>query len=188
MNAENLTDEQLRAILEERYNENHDPATGRFTSGRNAIGAMLKSGELIALNHHGIGGGGGVSSGGQDYEKNRADLQNAINTGKVKTKLEKNDQAKHKYGSEQYKESISKGELPSYTTLSNMEIQKIINENCCKGKVLQQGEQFKELITLNENFGMFGDRRTGTYIPTNRGTIHYSKRGTHLVPAPPEGE
>ena len=183
-----LTSNEIRAILEKRYNENHDPATGRFTSGRNTIGAMLKSGELIALNHHGIGGGGGVSSGGQDYEKNRADLQNAINTGKVKTKLDKNDQAKHKYGSEQYKESISKGELPSYTTLSNMEIQKIINENCCKGKVLQQGEQFKELITLNENFGMFGDRRTGTYIPTNRGTIHYSKRGTHLVPAPPEGE
>ena len=33
MNAEHLTDEQLRAILEERYNPYHDPVTGRFTTG-----------------------------------------------------------------------------------------------------------------------------------------------------------
>lgn len=64
MKAEHLTDEQLRAILEERYNENHDPATGRFTSGRNAIGAMLKSGEPIALYHHDSSFGGGGSSSG----------------------------------------------------------------------------------------------------------------------------
>jgi len=36
---------------------------------------------------------------------------------------------------------------------------------------------------------MFGDRRSGKYIPTHRATIHYSKKGTHLVPASPhEGD
>ena len=36
MNAEHLTDEQLRAILEERYNPYHDPVTGQFTTGNMA--------------------------------------------------------------------------------------------------------------------------------------------------------
>ncbi len=62
MNAEHLTDEQLRAILEERYNENHDPATGQFTSGRNYIGNLIKSGEPIALLHHGYSRGGSGDS------------------------------------------------------------------------------------------------------------------------------
>ena len=45
--------------------------------------------------------------------------------------------------------------------------------------------QFKQVISLESSYGMFGDRDTGKYIPTNRATIHYSKKGTHIVPAPP---
>lgn len=46
MNAEHLTDEQLRAIIENRYNENHDPKSGRFTSGGSSGGVLLGEHEL----------------------------------------------------------------------------------------------------------------------------------------------
>ena len=41
MNAEHLTDEQIRAIIKSRGNPNHDPKTGRFTSGGGATTTML---------------------------------------------------------------------------------------------------------------------------------------------------
>ena len=34
--------------------------------------------------------------------------------------------------------------------------------------------------------GIYRDRDTGIETPTTRGTIHYSKHGAHIVPAPPE--
>ena len=70
--------------------------------------------------------------------------------------------------------------------MSNMEIQKIINEYSSKGEVRKfPDNHFREVIKTDAFKGMFGDRTTGKYIPTNRATIHYSKKGTHLVPAAP---
>lgn len=57
-----LTDDEIRALYELRFNDNHDPVTGQFTSGRNYIGNLIKAGEPIALHHHDYprGGGGGT--------------------------------------------------------------------------------------------------------------------------------
>lgn len=132
--------------------------------------------------------GGGSSGDGSENANNQRELDEAIESGKVKTKLNKSKQAKHKYGSAEYNEAIKRGDLPSYTILSNMEVQKIINNHSKDGKVYFENGQFRKVITEKENIGMFGDRKTGKYIPTNRATIHYSKDGTHLVPAPPKGE
>lgn len=132
--------------------------------------------------------GGGSSGDGSENANNQRELDEAIESGKVKTKLNKSKQAKHKYGSAEYNEAIKRGELPSYTTLSNMEVQKIINNHKDDGEVHLLNGQFKKVITEEENIGFFGDRQTNTYLPTNRATIHYSKEGTHLVPAHPKGE
>ncbi len=147
----------------------------------------------------GNGGSGGGSSGGSGGEsggsgessvnaENQRKLDEAIESGKLKTKLDKGKQAKHKYGSAEYNEAIKRGELPSYTKLSNMEVQKIINNHSKDGEVRIQKGHFKKVITEKDSIGMYGDLRTKKYIPTNRATIHYSKDGTHLVPAPPKGE
>ena len=137
---------------------------------------------------HGGGSSSGSQSGLSENDKNRSALKNAIDSGKVKTKLDKRAQSKHKYGSKEYNAAIKRGDFPSYTDLSHMEVQKIVNEYSTKGKVYFDGGQFREVITLKETIGFYGDRRTNSYIPTNRATIHYSKDGTHLVPASPKGE
>jgi len=125
-----------------------------------------------------------------DFEKNKKELEKAIADGKIVTKLDKKAQLAHKKDSAEYLKRIAEGRMPSYTEMSNMEIQKIINTYSLTGKVRKgQDGQFRETISLKENIGMFGDLRTGKYIPTHRATIHYSKKGTHLVPsAPIEGD
>ena len=119
-------------------------------------------------------------------ENDRKELAKAISDGRITTKLDKKAQQAHKPGSQAFIKRVSKGEIPSYINLSNMEVQKIINEHSLKGYVRKSDDgQFREVIELDHEFGSFGDRRNEKYISTNRGTIHYSKDGTHLVPAPP---
>ena len=143
------------------------------------------------------GSGGGKSgkkvdksqdSGIIDDDSSRQELEKAIADGKLSTKLDKKAQSAHKLGSAEYKERLSNGRLPSYTELSHMEVQKIINTYSLTG-IVRKGKdgQFRETISTKENIGMYGDLRTGKYIPTNRATIHYSKKGTHLIPSAPLG-
>lgn len=174
-------------IDEERFNPFHSPENGQFISGGGVMHAP-----------DGMGGGNSgenftksdltssPESDKIDFEKNRKELEQALADGKYITKLDKDSQKKHKLGSAEYNKELAKGNLPSYTELSNMEIQRIINEKSLKGKVYKGADgQLREAITLDRDFGYFGDRDARKYIKTNRGTIHYSKKGTHLVPAHP---
>ena len=43
-----------------------------------------------------------------------------------------------------------------------------------------------ENVTADRNIGVRIDPKTGEETPTNRFTIHYSKTGTHVVPAKPD--
>ena len=169
-------DKQNENGIMETRNNNHWETQDRDERGRWASG----------------GGGDSSSSGGgsgkSENEKNQEEFEKAVASGKIRTKLDKESQLAHKKGSQAYNRRIANGELPSYTELSNMQIQTIINNHYNDGEVLIQGGQFKRIITEKENFGYFGDRKTGKYIPTNRATIHYSKSGAHLVPAPPKGD
>lgn len=40
----------------------------------------------------------------------------------------------------------------------------------------------KEVVVANEDIGVVIDPETGKESPTNRFVIHYSKKGTHIVP------
>lgn len=178
-----------------------DPETGMiYTPNTNQYATMGESAE-IPLTDEGNSGKiereiranpnhvpAGSSKGGQFASKAQQALSEAIASGKVSTKLYKDKQAKHKKNSEDYKKALEKGELPSYTELSNMEVQKIINENIGKGETfIEPDGQFKTIIELPDNFGVFVDLDTGEETPTNRATIHYSKKGAHLVPCAPNG-
>ena len=150
----------------------------------------------------GSSGGSGGSSGGKaagevdksgesdiiDNESDHKELKKAIADGKLSTKLDKKAQSAHKLGSAEYNKRLADGYLPSYTELSHMEVQKIINSYSLTGTVRKGKDgQFRETISVKENIGMFGNLKTGKYIPTNRATIHYSKKGAHLVPSAPLG-
>lgn len=138
------------------------------------------NGKHVYLGKDSGGSGGGSSSNAAN------ELFAALKSGKVSSKVYKDLQAKHKKGSKQYLDALARGEHPSYTELSHMEVQKIINENIGKGTTFKEPDgQFKTIIELDEIYGTFVDKVTGNETPTNRGTIHYSKKGAHLVPAAP---
>lgn len=187
-----------------------DPKTGTiYTPNTNQYAAMGKSSQIpltedenesiieseirkwvtIGGKHVLLNKDSGAGGGGQNTSKAQQALFDAISSGKVSTKVDREKQAKHKKDSEEYQKALDKGEFPSYTKLSNMKVQKIINENYRKGQTyIEPDGQFKTIIELPENFGEFVDKNTGSSIPTGRGTIHYSKDGAHLVPAKPKGK
>lgn len=170
-----LTGEERAEDVELRYRQYIQGPDGKMQGSRSVGGGSTKKSVDKAKKDDII-----------DNEKDKKELDKAIADGKITTKLNKKAQSAHKKGSEEYNKRIANGELPSYTEMSNMEIQKIINNNILKGDVRKYKDgQFREVIKTDDFKGMYGDRETGKYIPTNRGTIHYSKAGTHIVPAAP---
>lgn len=168
----NLNGGEFRAdYLELRFRKNQKrKLNGQFDVENNSSESIDNSGKDAIINNENAG----------------KELDKAIADGKLTTKLDKKAQSAHKKGSAEYNKRIANGEFPSYTEMSNMEIQKVINEHSRKG-ITHKGKdgQFREVIQTDDFKGMFGNRETKKYVPTNRGTIHYSKNGTHIVPAAP---
>lgn len=127
------------------------------------------------------GGGGGTA------EDAKSELRAKIENGELSTKLDKDKQGEHIIGNPGYKRRIANGEFPSYITVSKMEIQKIINAKSLTGQV-KKGKvgQYWEVITADDHFGVACSLITHESVRTNRGVIHYSKSGAHLVPTFPK--
>lgn len=113
-------------------------------------------------------------------------LEQAKRDGTISTKLDKVKQGAHIKGNPEYEKRVANGEHPSYITVSKMESQQIINKYSGSGKVHINENQFKEIVSTDKNFGVYVEKYTGKEFKTNRGTIHYSKYGAHIVPAKPE--
>lgn len=71
-----------------------------------------------------------------------------------------------------------------------MDVQKIVNQYAGKGRQVpnkipigQPGS--KEVVSHNKIIGQYYDDTKKQFIPTKNFTIHYSKNGTHIVPARP---
>lgn len=177
-----------------------DPATGRiYTPNTNQYATMGESAE-IPLTTGDEGGNietekrenknhlpAGTPQGGQFASKEQKALFEALSNGTVSSKVDKDKQAEHKKGSVKYDKRKAKGERPSYTELSNMEVQKIINDNIYNSIVIDCGDgQFKVNIQTENDFGFYDSQNIDSPVPTNRGTIHLSKDGAHLVPSMPQ--
>lgn len=109
----------------------------------------------------------------------------AIASGKISLTLNPEKQNPHILGSPDYDPTKNK----SYFTISLEELQGIIDEKYGTGDVkAKPNGQIKETITLNENIGVCL-KEDGTLIgETNRITIHYSKKRTHVVPSRGEND
>ena len=107
-------------------------------------------------------------------------IEEAIQSGKISTKLNPEKQNPHILNAPGYDPANNK----SYFTISLEELQKIVDERHGTGDVKEKSNgQFKETITLKENIGVCL-KEDGTVIgETNRITIHYSKKRTHIVPS-----
>lgn len=165
---------------EVRYNENHDPHNGQFTSGDGGAAgsesSTQKSDEKSSKS---------VDKSAKD-DIIRKEFDEAGKSGKISTKVNKKQEA-HKYGSNAYNERIAKGEHPSYTKLSKMEIQQVINRNIETAELRKQPDgQFLAVFRDEKFTGYFVDDETFIATETHRGTIHFSKDGAHIVPAYPK--
>lgn len=70
----------------------------------------------------------------------------------------------------------------STLTISVQEAQKLVNTYSGKGEKVSEN---KERVDFGKVIGNYVDPSTGASIPTTVGMIHYSKSGTHIVPARP---
>lgn len=111
-----------------------------------------------------------------------------IETGDYGTKLSINQYNKHNEGTAQYNSYLNsrkeKGGNPqSILTISQEEAQQIILQKAGTGivKVDKKGNpQPREKISCDKIVGKYYGN--GKYHNTNKATIHYSKRGAHIVP------
>ena len=100
-------------------------------------------------------------------------------------KIEVGKQGKHILGHNNYIEGRS------YLTISLDESQELINKYAGTGKLdfTQKGDWAKkELIVHDKDIGFSINNVTGEKTVTNRFKIHYSKKGTHIVPTLQGGE
>ena len=110
--------------------------------------------------------------------QNRAILKEKIENGEIKLDLNHEKQARH------LKEvAYIKGR--SYLTITEDEIAEIIIKNTGTGyiHISNKNQQIKEVIDCGKIVGVDVNNKTGEETKTSRATIHYSKSGTHLVPA-----
>lgn len=111
--------------------------------------------------------------------QNQRILKEKISNGDISLVLNPSMQEPHIIGSARYDSQNNK----SYFNLSLNELQKILDTYHATGivKITNSG-QIKEILTLSDEIGVCLEK-DGTIIgPTNRFTVHYSKKRTHIVP------
>ena len=71
--------------------------------------------------------------------------------------------------------------------LGNVNAQELVDRYYGTGeaKFNKTGEwKNKEIVSTNDDIGVLVNPNTGEEVATNSFTIHYSRTGTHIVPAP----
>lgn len=111
-----------------------------------------------------------------------AKLQEQIRSESYPKSIEEGKQGKHILGHNNYIEGRS------YLTIDVKELQGLVNKYAGTGE-LQRDRQghwnHKEAVTLGKKIGVYKDLK-GNKLSTDIATIHYSKKGVHVVPAKPK--
>ncbi|MBQ8079035.1 MAG: hypothetical protein IJ236_03710, partial [Oscillospiraceae bacterium] len=107
-------------------------------------------------------------------------LREKLANGEVTSVLNPDKQKPHIYGSDSYLEADHK----SYFTIPIEDLQKLVDLLKCSGQVyVKQNGQIKEVVEIPEGIAYVIDENGNNLGTTNRATIHYSKKRTHIVPA-----
>lgn len=113
------------------------------------------------------------------YLKDKKQSEKIQSDSVVKT-IEKGKQDKHIVGSNNYTPGRS------YLTITVDEAQALVNKYAGTGDIKWNNSGAwanKEVVTADKPIGVCVDPVTGEEIETRRFTIHYSKKGVHIVPA-----
>lgn len=113
-----------------------------------------------------------------DFLNESGIIKEEITKGNIKLEINHEKQARH------FKNSDSYVEGRSYLTISEDKAQQIINDKSGTGTLIfdKNGKPIKEKIITDDIIGVDIDFETKEETLTEKGTIHYSKTGTHLVP------
>lgn len=135
------------------------------------------------FNHSGNPGhvGGSAPSDGREH------LEEAIKNGKILKKINEDKQKKHRIDAKAYKKEVEKGLKKSLVTVSNNKIKRLLAQYSGNGNIIEKNGQFKEVFEHTEPIGTYVSADGNEIMTTNRGTIHYSRDGCHIVPARPKG-
>ncbi len=107
------------------------------------------------------------------------ELQRNIRSGKIATNIEGGKQGKHIKGHNNY---ISG---KSYLTVTEEEAQELVKRYAGTGEMKRDSRNRwtnKEFVTADRKIGVVVDPETGQETETSRFSIHYSKKGVHIVP------
>lgn len=129
-------------------------------------------------------------------QQNTAILKAKIESGEISTKIRPQVQARHIEGTpqfEEYKERrLAKGQTPqSVLAVTTEEAQALVDRYHCTGEVVVQVQKdgavkITEYVDADQTTGKYF--KDDAYHDTKRIGIFYSKKGTHVVPAWPEGK
>ncbi|MBR0591103.1 T7SS effector LXG polymorphic toxin [Bacillus sp. FSL W8-0920] len=97
-------------------------------------------------------------------------------------KVKPGAQEKHIPDAPNYKQELANGKKKSIFYGDNKKAQELLDKYAGKGEMMVNG---REVVNFGQKIGQTYDLKTGKYIETTRGTIHYSKNGAHIVPSKP---
>ncbi len=113
-------------------------------------------------------------------------IKERINDGELSTRIHIGRQNKHIEGTKEYLDKYKDGSNPQgVLTISKDEAQKLIDKfqgTGTKGKNNKNGE-WTEFVDADTIIGKY--YRNGQYWDTKRFVIHYSKKGSHIIPVQP---
>lgn len=137
---------------------------------------------LTTLAHHGIKGQKWGVKNGPPYPLDKAEkhdtiVEDAIRSGEVSTKINREKQLRHAFDAHKPGRSYLNGDLDF--------AQKLVDKLSGTGeaKLDSNGKWTnKEMVTDNENIGTHVNPVNGNETKTNKAIIIYSKTGTHIYP------
>ncbi|MCH5185003.1 MAG: hypothetical protein J1F64_02645 [Oscillospiraceae bacterium] len=119
-----------------------------------------------------------------DSSKNISKSSYKIVNG-YEAKVNVGQQNKHIPGSNEHKISLNNGETKSIMYGNLDDIQKLLDDKAGTGKFINIGKN-RERVDFGQVIGLYIDPETGISMETTVGTIHYGKKGAHIVPARPK--
>ena len=143
-------------VTVEKENPYRDPKTGQYTTGP-----------------------GGAASTGDAATA----LRDGIRSGKISTRLDRKKQAKHIKGSDRYNKAIREGLHPSTLSIDQRQQQALINTYTKTGTpFLRKNGSVRVRFHHSSTIGTYVSSDGSIAKPTQRGQIHFSSSGAHIVP------
>ena len=117
----------------------------------------------------------------------KSTITERIEKGEISTKIISGKQNKHIEGTKQYKDKYKDGANPQdVLTISMEEAQELVDRYCGKGDPgkSDMNGTWTEFMDADHVIGKYYSN--GEYHETKRFTIHYSKKGAHVIPVRPK--